>query len=309
MRQDGDMQKRDFSLYGAVDLGARAAVAKKQQERGSQQGQPDGGQFVIDVTDETFNAEVIERSLQVPVMVAFVVDREPVCDELMAGLTKLVGEGQGAWLLARIDIEVNRQLQGYLQQLRVQSLPFVGVVVQGQLMPFLNGPAPEAELRAATAELWTALKEQGLMGDLPPAAVIEAEPEDEVDPVHAAAEAALATGDYEAAAEAYKSILDKDPADAFAKRRLALTELSIRVRSYGQGEFGADAASQLKAADVELLNGDVDGAFDRLIAVVRNTSGEERNAARLHLLSLFETLPADDTRIGRARRALQAALF
>ena len=301
------MQKRDFSLYGAVDLGARAAVAKKQQER--QQGQPDGGQFVIDVTDETFNAEVIERSLQVPVMVAFVVDREPVCDELMAGLTKLVGEGQGAWYLARIDIEINRQLQGYLQQLRVQSLPFVGVVVQGQLMPFLNGPAPEAELRAATAELWTALKEQGLMGDLPPAAAWTGSTSSSASASIAAAEQALATGDYEAAAEAYKSILEKDPADAFAKRRLALTELSLRVRGYGQGEFGADAASQLKAADVELLNGDVDGAFDRLIAVVRNTSGEERNAARLHLLSLFETLPADDTRIARARRALQSALF
>ncbi|MEO5878234.1 MAG: tetratricopeptide repeat protein [Streptosporangiaceae bacterium] len=303
------MQKRDFSLYGAVDLGARAAVAKKQQERSSQEGQPTGAGFVLDVTDETFNAEVIERSLQVPVMVAFVVDREPVCDELMSGLTKLVGEGQGAWLLARVDIEVNRQLQGYLQQLRVQSLPFVGVVVQGQLMPFLNGPAPEAELRTATEELWTALKEQGLMGDLPPAAESADEPEDEVDPVHAAAEDALARGDHAAAAQAYRSIVEKDPADEFARRRLALTELSVRVRGYGQGEFGADAASQLKAADVELLNGDVDGAFDRLIAVVRATSGDERNAARLHLLSLFETLPADDTRITRARRALQAALF
>ncbi|MEO3786442.1 tetratricopeptide repeat protein [Actinocorallia sp. B10E7] len=298
------MQKRDFSLHGAVDLAARAAAAKKQQERAAQAGAGgQGGQYSFEATDATFSAEVVERSLRTPVMVAFVVENEPSCDALVADLEKLVAEGGGSWYLARIDIEINQQLQGYLQQMRVQRLPFVGVVVQGQMMPFLNSVPPEAELRAATGELFAALKEQGLMGDVPQGA--EA-PQEEVDPAHAAAEDALARGDFEAAAEAFRGVLAADPRDEVAKRRLALTELTLRVKDYDQAQVEADP---LKAADVRLLQGDPEGAFELLLSVVRSSAGEERNAARVHLLSLFETLPGDDQRVAKARRALQAALF
>ncbi|WP_232835454.1 co-chaperone YbbN [Actinocorallia populi] len=299
------MQKRDFSLHGAVDLAARAAAAKKQQERAAQAeaGGQQGGQYLIEATDATFSAEVVERSLRTPVMVAFVVENEPSCDALMADLEKLVAEGGGSWYLARVDIEVNQQLQGYLQQMRVQRLPFVGMVVQGQMMPFLNSVPPEAELRAATGELFAALKEQGLMGDVPQGA--EA-PQEEADPAHAAAEDALARGDFEAAAEAFRAVLAGDPRDEVAKRRLALTELTLRVKDYDQAQVEADP---LKAADVRLLQGDPEGAFELLLSVVRAAAGEERDAARVHLLGLFEALPSDDPRVAKARRALQAALF
>ncbi|MCD0451373.1 tetratricopeptide repeat protein [Actinocorallia sp. API 0066] len=297
------MQKRDFSLHGAVDLGARAAAAKRQQERAERPAGA-GGQYVFDVTDATFGSDVVERSMRVPVMVAFIVDKEPSCDALVGDLEKLVAEGAGSWLLARVDIEVNQQLQGYLQQMRVQRLPFVGVVVQGQMMPFLNSVPPEAELRAAVGELFAALKEQGLMGDLPPEEAEGGQPP--LDPAHAAAEEALGRGDFEIAAEAFREVLAADPRDEVAKRRLALTELTIRVKGYDQERVGTDP---LAAADVQLLQGDVEGAFDRLIAQVRATSGDDRNAVRLHLLLLFETLPADDPRVAKARRALQAALF
>jgi len=299
------MQKRDFSLHGAVDLAAHAAAAKKQQERAAQAGAGgQGGQYSIEVTDATFSAEVVERSLRTPVMVAFVVENEPSCDALMAALEKLAAEGGGAWYLAKVDIEINQQLQGYLQQMRVQRLPFVGVVVQGQMMPFLNSVPPEAELRAATRELFAALREQGLMGEIPQDG--QAPQEEAVDPAHAAAEEALARGDFEGAAEAFRGVLAANPRDEVAKRRLALTELSLRVKGYDQAQVEADP---LKAADVRLLQGDPEGAFELLLSVVRASAGEERDAARVHLLSLFETLPADDPRVGKARRALQAALF
>lgn len=298
------MQKRDFSLHGAVDLGARAAAAKRQQERAERPAGP-GGQYVFDASDATFGTDVVERSMQLPIMVAFIVDKEPSCDALMGDLEKLVGEGGGGWLLARVDIEVNQQLQGYLQQMRVQRLPFVGVVVQGQMMPFLNSVPTEPELRAAIGELFAALKEQGLMGDLPPAGEQEEEGP-ALDPAHAAAEEALARGDFEIAAEAFREVLAANPRDEVAKRRLALTELTIRVKGYDAERVESDP---LAAADVQLLQGDPEGAFDRLVGVVRSTSGDDRNAARVHLLGLFETLPADDQRVAKARRALQAALF
>ncbi|GAA2721451.1 co-chaperone YbbN [Actinocorallia aurantiaca] len=300
------MQKRDFSLHGAVDLAARAAAAKKQQERAAQAG--GGGRearYSFEATDATFSAEVVERSLRTPVMVAFVVENEPSCDALVADLEKLVAEGGGSWYLATIDIEVNQQLQGYLQQMRVQRLPFVGVVVQGQMMPFLNSVPPEAELRAATAELFAALKEQGLLGEAPEGAEPLQE-EEAVDPAHAAAEDALARGDFEAAAEAFREVLAANPRDEAAKRRLTLTELTLRVKDYDQAQVEADP---LKEADVRLLQGDVEGAFELLLSVVRSSAGEEKNAARVHLLGLFEALPGDDPRVAKARRALQAALF
>ncbi|GAA0964992.1 co-chaperone YbbN [Actinocorallia libanotica] len=301
------MQKRDFSLHGAVDLAARAAAAKKQQERAAQAGAGgrQGGQYSIEATDATFSAEVVERSLRTPVMVAFVVENEPSCDALMADLEKLVAEGGGSWYLARVDIEVNQQLQGYLQQMRVQRLPFVGVVVQGQMMPFLNSVPPEAELRAATAELFAALQEQGLMGEAP-AGAEEPPQAEEADPAHAAAEDALARGDFEAAAEEFRAVLAADPRDEVAKRRLALTELTLRVKGYDQEQVEADP---LKAADVRLLQNDPEGAFELLLSVVRTAAGEERDAARVRLLALFEALPADDPRVAKARRGLQAALF
>ena len=299
------MQKRDFSLHGAVDLAARAAAAKKQQERAAQAGAggQQGGRYSIEVTDETFTAEVIERSLRVPVMVAFVVENEPSCDALMADLEKLAAEGGGSWYLAKVDIEINQQLQGYLQQLRVQRLPFVGVIVRREMIPFLNSVPPEAELRAAAGELFAALREQGLMGE--PSEEAQ-EPQGAVDPAHAAAEAAVASGDYETAAEAFRAVLAQNPRDAVAKYRLAFIEIILRVEGYDQEQVAADP---LKAADVQLLQGDPEGAFGRVLAVVRASSGEERDAARVHLLGLFETLPADDERVAKARRALQAALF
>jgi len=72
---------------------------------------------------------------------------------------------------------------------------------------------------------------------------------------------------------------------------------------------GADLQAQLDAADVELVIGQVDAAFDRLIGLIKTRSGDERDEARLRLLELFETLGNSDERVLRARRNLMAALF
>jgi putative thioredoxin len=311
------MPSSDFSLHGAADLGARQAAAKKKQER-----QAGGGSaYVVDVTDETFNTEVVERSRTVPVLVDFWAEWCGPCKQLSPILEKLATEAAGRWVLAKIDIDANPQLAAYMQQMGVRGIPFVAVVVAGQLMPFLNGAAPEAQVRQAIDQLFAALKQEGILpegADVPDETVAEGrgEPLPEIDPRAAAAEAALQRGDLDAAAKAFGEILEGSPQDGYAKQGLALVELTRRTQDLDAAETirtaterPDDAAAQIAAADVEMLSGRADEAFDRLLATVRRTTGDERDKARVHLLQLFEVLAPDDARIGKARRALQSALF
>jgi thioredoxin len=318
------MPSPDFSLHGAVDLAARQAAAKKQQER--QQAGGNGSPYVIDVTDETFSAEVVERSSGVPVIVDFWAEWCGPCKQLSPILEKLAGEGGGRWVLAKVDIDANPQLASYMQQMGVRGIPFVAVVVAGQLMPFLQGAAPEADVRSAIDQLFTALKEQGLLPDgaeqqdeegaEPGGEAEAAEQQPPQNPAYQAAEEALQSGDLEAAAAAFQEILDANPQDADAKRGLALVELSRRVHTYDARQVEkdaeanpADAGAQIRQADIELVSGLFDEAFDRLVRTVRGTAGDDRNAVRVHLLGLFDVLPPDDERVLKARRGLSSALF
>jgi putative thioredoxin len=311
------MPSPDFSLHGAVDLGARQAAAKKKQER-----QAGGGSaYVVDVTDETFNAEVVERSRTVPVLVDFWAEWCGPCKQLGPILEKLADEAAGRWILAKVDIDANPQLGAYLQQMGIRGIPFVAVVVAGQLMPFLNGAAPEPQVRQALDQVFAALRQEGILPETDEAP--EGEPEDQAgaeqpegEPEYAAAEAALQRGDLDAAAAAFEQILAGSPQDASAKQGLALVDLSRRVGAYDADKVVRDAAeqpgdadAQTKAADVEMVSGLIDEALDRLVATVRRTAGDERDKARLHLLRLFDVLPPDDPRTVKARRALQSALF
>lgn len=309
------MPSPDFSLHGAVDLGARQAAAKKQQERQQTGG---AGQHVVDVTDETFNTEVVQRSRDVPVIVDFWAEWCGPCKQLSPILEKLAAEGAGRWLLAKVDIDANPQLAAYMQQLGVRGIPFVAVVVAGQLMPFLQGAAPEADVRRALDQLFVALEEQGLLPEGPPPQDDEDEGAEQpvVDPVYARAEDALRRGDIDAAGAAFQELIDANPQDPDAKRGLALVELSRRVQAYDlaqvekdAAEQPGDAAAQIRQAEVELVSGRVDDAFDRLVQTIRRTAGDDRDQVRVHLLELFDLLAADDPRVVKGRRALSSALF
>ncbi|WP_395108984.1 tetratricopeptide repeat protein [Actinomadura sp. SCN-SB] len=315
------MPSRDFSLHGAIDLGARQAAAKRQQERqanaGASGGDGGGGAYVVDVTDQTFNTEVVERSRTVPVLVDFWAEWCGPCKQLGPILEKLAGEAAGKWILAKVDIDANPALAQYMQQMGVRGIPFVAAVVGGQLLPFLNGAAPEPQVRQAIDQLFEALRKEGLIPDgagAPDGQGAQAQPQ--ADPVYAEAEEALQKGDLDGAKAAFQRILDKSPQDADAKRGLALVELSLRVRSLDARqvikeaeERPTDVRAQTQAADVELVSGRIEDAFDRLVATVRRTSGDDRDTARKHLLTLFEVMPSDDPRVGKARRGLQSALF
>jgi len=137
-----------------------------------------------------------------------------------------------------------------------------------------------------------------------------------VPPAYAEARAAMERGDLDGAAQAFEQELAANPADPVAKTGLAQVNLIRRVTSYDQArarrdaaEHPGDVAAQIKVADIELASGRIEEAFDRLLGVVRRTSGEEREQARAHLVSLFELLPPRDPQLAKARSALSALLF
>lgn len=305
------MTSSDFSLHGAVDLGARQAAAKRAQQRPAPAG---GSASVIDVTDATFNAEVIDRSRTVPVLVDFWADWCQPCKQLGPILEKLANEAAGSWVLAKVDIDANPGLAQQLSRMGVQGIPFVAAVVAGQMLPVLNGAAPEPQVRQVLDQLFDALREQGLMPEGAGGAEVPQEPVG--DPLQDEAEAALQRGDLDAAASAFGKILESAPTDAYAKSGLALVELQRRVVDLDPRQARKDAAdrpddaeAQTRVADLDLVEGRVEEAFDRLIGTVRRTSGDDRDLVRKHLLSLLEVLPPDDPRVGQARRRLASALF
>ncbi|MBO2456476.1 tetratricopeptide repeat protein [Actinomadura sp. LCR2-06] len=320
-------------MHGAIDLGARQAATRKQQERRAQAAQagaapaggpagpagaaPAGGPHVVDVTDETFNTEVVERSQSVPILVDFWADWCGPCKQLGPILEKLATEAAGKWILAKVDIDANPQLGAYMQQMGVRGIPFVAAVVAGQLLPFLNGAAPEPQVRQAIDQLFEALRQEGI---LPEGAEGEAaapgEAPSPADSVYAEAEDALQRGDLEGAKAAFERVLAANPRDGQAKQGLALVGLSLRVEALDPERAVQEAAdkpgdvrAQISAADVEMVSGRIEEAFARLLTAVRGSAGDDRDAARTHLLSLFELLPPEDPRITKARRSLQSALF
>ncbi|MEV7005999.1 tetratricopeptide repeat protein [Streptosporangium sp. NPDC051022] len=303
--------KRAGSLYGAIDLGARKQALEAQARREAT-AQETGGvpAPVVDVDDANFATEVVERSMNSLVLLELTVTRAEQARGYSLLLEKLAAENAGRWTLARVDVEVNPQIA---QALRVQNVPALYAIFQGQPVAVVPGIATEAQLRDWLSQLMEALAQY-----LPPpseGAAEEQPAEPPADPDLLAAEQAIDDGDLDAATAAYERLLARSPNDPDAKLGLAGLGLIRRTQDVDPAEVQsrladpADLDAQLLAADFEMLSGDVDAAFDRLIGVVRRTSGDDRDRIRVHLLGLFDTLPAEDPSLGRARRNLASALF
>lgn len=306
---------RPGSLYGAVDLGARKQALEAQARRETT-AQETGGvpAPVIDVDDANFATEVVERSMNGLVLLELTVTRAEQAKQYSLLLEKLAAENTGRWVLARVDVELSPQIA---QALRVQNVPALYAIFQGQPVAVVPGIATEPQLRDWLSQLMEALAQY-----LPPPGEEAAGGEEEqqpqeppVDPDVLAAEQAIDAGDLDGAVAAYERLLARSPNNQDAKLGLAGLGLIRRTQDVDpaglQGRLAdpADVEAQLLAADFEMLSGEVDKAFDRLVDVVRRTSGADRDRARVHLLGLFDTLPGDDPSIGRARRNLASALF
>jgi putative thioredoxin len=275
---------------------------------------------VLDVTEHSFQTDVVDRSMQIPVVVDLWATWCGPCKQLSPVLERLAEEAGGVWVLAKIDVDANPRIA---ELFGVQSIPTVIAVAGGQPVDAFTGVQPEPQLRQWITSLLDALRDQlpgiraaeraadrATMGTA--SGQPEAEPED---PRFTAAEAALTAGDYPAAEAAYQQILDTEPANVQARAALIQVRFLARAQSVDPSAVAkADAApddvdAQIAAADAQVAAGAPERAFERLVGTVRRLTGDDCERARAHLVELFELFAPDDPRVTAARRALARALF
>jgi putative thioredoxin len=300
----------------AAVAAAREAQAKTEERLAQQGGAPPASPLVFDVDEAGFQA-VLDLSFTVPVVVDFWATWCEPCKALSPILERLALADGGTWVLAKVDVDANPRIG---QAFQVQSIPAIFAIVKGQPVPLFQGALPEPQVRQYLDELLRVAEANGVTGRIDPSDVVEPEAAGEVeeppgDPRFDAAYDAIENSDWDAAEAAYQAVLLQSPADVDAKAGLA--QVALLRRTDGADPDAAYAAAsadpdsldaQALASDIDLLSGDLDAAFDRIVGLVRRTSGDERAAARDHLLSLF-LLVGDDPRVTKARAALASALF
>ena len=236
----------------------------------------------IDVTDATFATEVVERSKQVPVVVDLWADWCGPCKQLTPILEKVVDETGGKVVLAKVDVDANRQVAAAFQ---VQGIPAVFALRDGQVVDNFVGAQPEANVRAFVERLLPA-EEEDAIGKLVAAgdeASLRAALD--IDPGHEGAVVGLAEllvrrGGEEDVSEAL-TLLERIPESAETRRVAALARV------------GADAS----ATDV---TAELDALLDRV---------KDDDDARQRYVDLLEVLGADDPRTAGYRKQLTARLF
>jgi putative thioredoxin len=308
------MSSSSFNRPGAVDLSQLAQRAQQSAAAQASGPRKPGASYVVDVTEQTFEAETIRKSIQHPVVVELYSPRVATGQQLSDALIEIANASDGKFLLARVNVDT---APGIVQALGLQAVPTVIALLNGQLAPLFQGVLAKDQVQAAIDQLLKAAVTNGMVGRAEPVGSEEAAeaPEPQADPRYAAADEALERGDFAAAREEFDRLLQANPNDGEALAGKAQAGLFARaatldLRATLTAANGSDDLnSQLAAADVEMINGQAEAAFGRLIGLVKRLSGEERNEVRVRLLELFETLGNADERVLKARRDLMTALF
>lgn len=269
--------------------------------------------YAVDLDEQNFQ-DVLDTSMQAPVILSFFSSSSPESHALTDDLQTLSNEFEGRFLLGRVDIDAQPRIA---QAMQIPSVPLVVLIAQGRPMPLFQDPAPMDALRATLTQLFQQLTASGLTGRHKPRAAVDAETGEEVaDPRYAAADDALQRGDIDAAVVEYQKLIDANPADHEAARGLAMAKLLQRTQGVdlnGAREKAAqnpdDVEAQIMCADLDLLGGHVEDSFARLVRYVATHFDDSRDQARLHAIALFAAVGDEDPRVQRARRDLASALF
>ena len=311
------MTQQPFSRPGAIDLSGLAAPAAGAPGTSQAEGATTRSAYAVVVDEQNFQP-LLEGSMTAPVMLVFYApSRMPESAQLAADIETLSAEFEGRFLAALVDVE---RTPSIAQAMQIPTVPLAVMVVDGRPLPLLQDVVPIEELRTALTQVMQQLAVQGITGRHQPRnTAAAAEGEDDVaamDPRYAAAQDALAAGDIDGAIEEYQKLVNANPADTEASAGLAIAGVLKRTQGVDLNAARAagaanpdDVAAQTLVADLDLLGGHVEDAFNRLVETVRRTSGDDRDVARQHLIGLFAAVGNDDPRVLTARRNLASALF
>ncbi len=295
----------NFSRPGAVDLSSLAAPTL-----------PAAGGYVVQVGEPDFQ-ELATISAQHPVIVEFHSARDTSGPALSRDLAELVNAGAGRYLLARVDVDAEPRLA---QALQVSAVPTVVALIGGQLAPLFQGTTSREEIAALLDQVAQLAVANGITGRAQPVAGAapgaDGETEVPVDPRFEAADAALQAGDYALAVAEFDKLLTATPHDAEVIAGRAQAGLLARSMDFDPAAVVAaasakpdDLAAQLEAADLEIIQGAAEQAFDRLLGLAAEVGPDEREVLRLRLLELFEVVGGTDPVVLKARRRLSTVLF
>ncbi len=284
---------------------------------------PEDAIYGIPVDQKNLVEEFLPASTQLPVIIVCWSAKSKPSLEAMKGLGLLFDEiaqlgPEAPWLLGNLNVDKEVVV---VKALQIPSVPFAIALIGEQLVPlFETLPTPE-QLRLVVDRVVALAAERGV-GRATTSSIesdTEAatqEPEEKLEPEEELALAALENADYAAAANAYEQWLTRAPGNTLATLGLAQVKLLARIDGIDQGATlsGADAdptsvGLAVMAADIEIAQGNYDGAFTRLINTVRVTNGDDRKTAREHLVMLFALVDPSDPGLAKARQQLASALF
>ena len=297
------VSSQPMNLRGAVDLSKLTPPAAAPAST-----TPNA--HVIDVTDATFDTQVMKLSMTTPVILDLWATWCGPCRQLSPILEKLASEYGGRFVLAKVDVDANPAIS---QAFQVQSIPSVFAVVAGQPLGLFQGALPEHQIRPVIEQVLAAAAQAGLAGATTSEGEVHVPAAIPSDPRFDAAEDAIERGDWDAAIAAYQVILKATPGDHVAKVGLLNAQLYQRIDGLDMAAELAltqdDSATRMRVADAQFITGDIEGAFATLIAAVAATADKERAAVQERLLQLFDIVGPHEPAVSKARSALANALF
>jgi putative thioredoxin len=291
-------------MTGAVDLSGLKQRAQQEASTSGPTG-PGAEPGGMEITEANFEEEVIVRSDEVPVVVALWSPRSDACVELVDALSGLAAADNGKWSLATVNVDAAPRVARIFG---VDAVPTVVALAAGQPISSFQGVQPADQLRRWLDSLLSATdgKLKG-SGDSVDSA--------EVDPELAQAREELEAGDFAAAKQSYQAVLEANPGSVEAKGAIRQIDFLSRATEQRPDAVAVadaapgDIAAAFAAADVQILNQEVSAAFERLITLVRSTSGDERTSVRTRLIELFELFDPADPEVVAGRRNLANALY
>lgn len=259
--------------------------------------------------------QVVQLSSRAPVLV-LIHGADPTSEQFLSVLSDAVDAQAGRIMMATIDAAASPELAQQAGQ-----LPVVTAFLAGQPLGEFDAQTQVQQLPQVVSQMLQVATQNGISGALPPQSTRQSggegvEEEQELPPLHQKAHDALEAGDHAGAVAAFEQALKEKPDDDAAALGLAQVQLIQRTQDVDlaqarqtAAEAPHDVEAQIRVADVDVLGGHVEDAFARLVRFVQLHAGDDREAARKHLVELYRIVGDQDPRVAASRRKLANVLF